>query len=698
MADFEYSPDQREFYEPDTKFGNLSMIMGAGIRTRDPQEDQFIYLNGQNYRAFAASRLPWETCSEETINKFIDQLPALKVPKKQQEERRRMSEQARNAILDAAVRKVMAIGSRKLDNRIDYVLLLRGDDDETKARNDELEKLLKGTAEDRGRLLEERVRESMDLYHRILNGEVSNQELIDNFEEIHKVQDLVMNAQNFRPLAQPDKETGKIYYQISDEIMDILRDMERRANEISVFVTRIRQIANPNYEFLNLEIINEMPQDAIDTLSDRTAPEDEDFVFEDTFQIANEIKGYKNNILHDNLMRRFAEDFPEEVENAKLKFVGSDGEVKTAKCVYDSHDNTIQRYMEAGYAMVTAPSGKAACYQVDKKGQITRAKAADMLNNMTQDTNDMLKQMRDANKGLFIGSKEYSTSLKTMEKAFATVQKLGNPPAPEQMDQATAYYKAVLAEAEKYIEKKMSTPPTAEQQEILDKLENPDDRKLDMDDIRGAMSPRGKLRFDTMRQVVTFCKKQLSVLNLQSEAAEAELSFQNKAAEASGKAAQEYDDAVMLESDVGNIADHLRADIHNKLTLMLSEENFNSYDAQNTLSNMVLLEVIKCGRTRSNGQLVAGNMERQLAEKPEATVQAMRNYPEVKEVCEGLTLDKLRKFVMEDGARAVAKQILQNAMQNNPDAKVNGPQKQQADPERDTPEIEAPVLGGGRMG
>ena len=148
MADFEYSPDQREFYEPDTKFGNLSMIMGAGIRTRDPQEDQFIYLNGQNYRAFAASRLPWETCSEETINKFIDQLPALKVPKKQQEERRRMSEQARNAILDAAVRKVMAIGSRKLDNRIDYVLLLRGDDDETKARNDELEKLLKANAAD----------------------------------------------------------------------------------------------------------------------------------------------------------------------------------------------------------------------------------------------------------------------------------------------------------------------------------------------------------------------------------------------------------------------------------------------------------------------------------------------------------------------------------------------------------------------
>jgi hypothetical protein len=31
-----------------------------------------------------ASGLPWEACSEETINKIIDLIPALKVPKKQQ--------------------------------------------------------------------------------------------------------------------------------------------------------------------------------------------------------------------------------------------------------------------------------------------------------------------------------------------------------------------------------------------------------------------------------------------------------------------------------------------------------------------------------------------------------------------------------------------------------------------------------------
>lgn len=178
------------------------------------------------------------------------------------------------------------------------------------------------------------------------------------------------------------------------------------------------------------------------------------FVFEDIIEIGNEIKGYKDNILRDNLMRQFAKDFPAEVETATMRFAGSDGEVKTTGCVYKSHDNTIQRCMEAGYALVTTPTGDAACYHVDRQGQITSANAADMLNYMTQDTQEMLKQMRDANKGFFIGSREYSQSLKNMEKAFAAAQKLGNPPSPQMMDKAASYYMAVLEEAEKYIKKK----------------------------------------------------------------------------------------------------------------------------------------------------------------------------------------------------------------------------------------------------
>ena len=688
MANFDYSPDQREFYELDTKFGNLSMIMGGGIRSRDEREDAFIYRSGQNYRAFAASRLPWEASSEETINKIIDLFPALKVDEKQQEERRRMSEQARNAILDAAVRKVMATNGRKLNMRLDYALLLRGDDDETKELNDQREQQLKGTPAERGRLLEERVRESVDLYRRILNGEVSNQELIANFEEIHKVQDLVMNAQHFVPAALPNPETGDIYYQISDETLETLRDMERRANEISMFITKIRQIANPNYEFLDLEIIRDMPQDAIDELTDRAAPEEDDYVFDDIIDIGNEIKGYKDNVLCDNLMKQFAKDFPAEVETAKLQFAGSDGEVKTTKCVYDSHDNTIQRCMEEGYALVTTPSGDAACYHVDKQGRVTSAIAADMLNNTTPDTQGMLKKMRDANKGFFIGSKEYSSALKNMEKAFTTVQKLGNPPSPEKMDKAASYYMAVLEEAEKYIEKKMSRPPTPDEQAILDQLENPEDRVLDIDDIRNAMSPREKLRFDTMKQVATFCKKQLSLLTLQSEAAAAEkkavmdfhrinknvaypkvdretvstrVYFDYTAEHLDWDHNMEPVSNVIPASDVGNIADELRANLEKRLEKMVLDSEPD--EAHWLMSDMVVLELVKMGRTTdANGNHLAGDLEKKLAENPGNVISAFRKDPYIMSMTRDVDVDKLRAFVMNKGAKTIAEHMTKMAM------------------------------------
>jgi hypothetical protein len=103
---------------------------------------------------------------------------------------------------------------------------------------------------------------------------------------------------------------------------------------------------------------------------------------------------------------------------------------------------------------------------------------------------------------------------------------------------------------------------------------------------------------------------------------------------------------------------------------------FDIDEARETFSNMVLLEVIKRGRSKVGDTLVAGDMEAQLAEKPESMVRRMRDYPEVKAVCDNMTLDNLRQFVQDGTARTVAKQILQNAKEHNSDAKVNGLQKQ----------------------
>ena len=134
-------------------------------------------------------------------------------------------------------------------------------------------------------------------------------------------------------------------------------------------------------------------------------------------------------------------------------------------------------------------------------------------------------------------------------------------------------------------------------------------------------------------------------------------------------------DATLAASNVGTIADELRADINGSLKRMLEEE-FDIDEARETFSNMVLLEVIKRGRSLDGDTLVAGEMEEKLAEKPEQMVRDMRNYPAVKAACADMTWDKLRKFVMNDGAKALADKILGAAKEYNPDAKANELQMQ----------------------
>ena len=77
MANFNYSPDQREFYDVPDEYGNMSMIVGGGLKTAGEGnvEDQYNYASEANYRAFAASRLPYEASSDEVIQKAIEFLP-----------------------------------------------------------------------------------------------------------------------------------------------------------------------------------------------------------------------------------------------------------------------------------------------------------------------------------------------------------------------------------------------------------------------------------------------------------------------------------------------------------------------------------------------------------------------------------------------------------------------------------------------
>jgi hypothetical protein len=128
---------------------------------------------------------------------------------------------------------------------------------------------------------------------------------------------------------------------------------------------------------------------------------------------------------------------------------------------------------------------------------------------------------------------------------------------------------------------------------------------------------------------------------------------------------------------VGNAADELRADINVSLNRLLNGE-FDINEAKETFSKMVLLEVVKKGRSFDaiTGDMMAGRVESTLAKNPEDMLLAMRENPYIKAASENLTLDTLRQFVMNDGAKDLANKIIGVAKEYNPDAKGNELQMQ----------------------
>ena len=158
----------------------------------------------------------------------------------------------------------------------------------------------------------------------------------------------------------------------------------------------------------------------------------------------------------------------------------------------------------------------------------------------------------------------------------------------------------------------------------------------------------------------------------------AELGIAGPAHGASEKAEKVYgDEAALAESNVGAIADKLRAEIYGSLNRMLNGE-FDIDEAKETYSKMVLLELVRRGRSfhELTGDLMAGNVESALAENPEVLMKNMRENPYIKAVCKNLTLDAFRQFVVNDGAKVMADKITDIAKEYKPDAKGNELQKQ----------------------
>lgn len=683
-----YQPNQPQYYpDPlaeDNGYKMLNVIMCAGVKPGKEYED-IAFQNEENLKAFLYSNLAYKADAAKDLEGLFKIIPELKVDPAQAEERRRMSELARKNISDVAARKYFASAGYGEDREMRILMSYDSSAAGREANAKLFDTIKNGSPEERGELIENRIKNAMGLFYQLINGNPTDAYLVENFEQLFALQELATSAQVIRKDA--NKKDISRPYELSQEAIDNLNILERYSTDVERLTQQVKMISNADYEYLNLSYLLTCDVPVFKKL--------ENFIGADVNDEMGENKKLKGSLTQldffnttdwsrkllcgprqMHLMYAIEEDFGDDKEKVTIKFAGEKGDILESPYTLSGafNDQIVANNMQRGYALVTSPAGDAICYRVNLDGSIRNAKAAEMLSDMPSDNKDMLQQMRDANKGFFIGSKEYSTALKNMEKAFATVRELGNPPSAEKMDAAASYYKAILEKAEKYIEKKLTAPPTAAQKRMLAQLDE-EYRVLTDEDRINAMSPREKLRFDTMKQATIFCKKQLAQLDLQKEAKAAELKcalggerkvesvksadvFKKVGEEYSGLTTEKGVTSAIRESNVGNIADELRADINKRLERVLTIKNFDKDEAREVFSDMVLLEIVKRGRGADDfGRPVAGDVEKALAEKPGIVARAFRENGYIRAVTENLDVDMLRHFVMTDRAKEVAEKM-----------------------------------------
>jgi hypothetical protein len=116
-------------------------------------------------------------------------------------------------------------------------------------------------------------------------------------------------------------------------------------------------------------------------------------------------------------------------------------------------------------------------------------------------------------------------------------------------------------------------------------------------------------------------------------------------------------------SDAGMIADELRADIHERLHKLVTDpENFDPELAKYIKAHMVVLEMIKSGRSlNQDGTIAAGPIEKALAADPGAVLESLRGEESMQNAMMGSTLESLKEFIRVGGAADIADSMMKTA-------------------------------------
>lgn len=259
-----------------------------------------------------------------------------------------------------------------------------------------------------------------------------------------------------------------------------------------------------------------------------------------------------------------------------------------------------------------------------------------------------------ANEGFFIGSRAYSQAFRKLEEVTKFMSTMGEPPSAAELDVLKPLLRETMAKCDLY---------------------------MDTKDPLNFKNQREENRYNAMMRAYQGCKLNLDFYEQQTRAEMSEKKNfyrPNPDVEYPGAATSDvrwhihagYDVAYAPKnsppgtqhyihnkipaSDVGNIADELRANIFRNLTkLLLDNQEFDPELAGNIMGNMVVLEMVKRSRSIENGKIIAGPVEQELARQPVEVIDRILDNNYFRAMTANVTKEMLEHFVVSNGAKTV---------------------------------------------
>ena len=265
MANNNFTPDQPQYYNRPETFPNITNLLSTNTIPDNQEEREVFRASLENLQAFLQSRILYNIESPELMEQILSRIPGYNPEDPRRNERRQLSAEAREQFLNLAMDFHYTDDGVSVPDRTYNLLLSRGRTQEDQEYNERIYEILdNGTPEDKGALFEQRMDEVLPMLKKILNG-ISDREMIENFKEFQKCQDLVFCAQNIRLLA--DADNAPII--LTPRARAIGKFMEENSVLVDYIFQRVNVIANPIYEHMDLDAVLEMNNDDFSNLLDQ---------------------------------------------------------------------------------------------------------------------------------------------------------------------------------------------------------------------------------------------------------------------------------------------------------------------------------------------------------------------------------------------------------------------------------------------